>query len=301
MPVPDLALDDVAVFVRVVDTGGFTAAADALHVPKSTVSRRVARLERRLGTRLLNRTTRAVTPTEAGRSFYARASAALAELHDAASAAFDEREVPRGAVRLGAPPDVGAELLPALLAGFVAEHPGVRVEVTIVVDPPDLVGQGLDVTLQVGRPHHPALSAVQLQDMGFGLFAAPSYVEREGAPGSVAELAGRACVVFRPERGLGRWRLYRAEDPAGAVDVVVRGPLAADDITFVRRAAIAGAGVALLPRLVGEIAVREGQLCPVLPEYRTDGLPLYLVSPASPHVPLKVRALRDFLLAHFPR
>ncbi|TCO61041.1 LysR family transcriptional regulator [Actinocrispum wychmicini] len=301
MAVPDLQLDDVAVFVRVVDTGGFTAAADTLHLPKSTVSRRVARLERRLGTRLLNRTTRAVTPTEAGRSFYARASAALAELHDAASAAFDEREIPRGTVRLGAPPDVGAEVLPALLARFVEQHPQVRVEVTFFVDPPDLVEHGLDVGLQVGPPHQPALVAVQLQDMGFGLFAAPSYLEREGAPGSVAELADRACVVFRPDRGRGRWRLYRVDDHASAVDVVVRGPLAANDITFVRRAAIAGAGVALLPRLVGEIAVQEGQLCPVLPEYRTDGQPLYLVSPASPHVPLKVRALRDFLLGHFPR
>ncbi|MEU5695287.1 LysR family transcriptional regulator [Actinosynnema sp. NPDC020468] len=301
MAVPDVQLDDVAVFVRVVDAGGFTAAAEALRVPKSTVSRRVARLERRLGTRLLNRTTRAVTPTEAGRAFYARASAALAELHDAASAAFDEREVPRGTVRLVAPPDVGSEVLPGLLAAFVEEHPRVRVEVTLLVDPPDLVESGLDVGLRVGAPRHPALAAVQLQDMGFGLFASPSCVERDGVPESPAELADRPCVVFRPDRGRGRWRLYREGDPAGAVDVVVGGPLAADDITFVRRAAVAGAGVALLPRLVGEIAVREGLLRAVLPEYRTDGWPLFLVSPASPHVPLKVRVLRDFLVEHFPR
>ncbi|MEV6769286.1 LysR family transcriptional regulator [Nocardia sp. NPDC051030] len=301
MPVPDLQLDDVAVFVRVVDTGGFTAAADTLRLPKSTVSRRVARLERRLGTRLLNRTTRAVTPTEAGRTFYARSAAALAELHDAASAAFDEREIPRGTVCLGAPPDVGAEVLPALLAQFVAEHPQVRVDVTIFVDPPDPVEQGLDVSLQAGPPRHPALTSVQLQDMGFGLFAAPSYLETAGTPTSIADLANHACLVFRPDRDRARWRLYRADAPAVAADVLVRGPLTANDITFVRRAAIAGAGVALLPRLVGEIAVQEGLLSPLLPEYRTDGHPLYLVSPASPHVPLKVRALRDFLLEHFPR
>jgi DNA-binding transcriptional LysR family regulator len=137
--VPEVQLGDVAVFVQVVDSGGFTAAANVLHAPKSSVSRQVKRLEQRLGTQLLHRSTRAITLTDAGRDFYRRVSNALAEVGDAVTSVVDSREVPRGAVRFTAPPDLGAEVLPALLATFAPRHPLVRVEVELLADTPDLV------------------------------------------------------------------------------------------------------------------------------------------------------------------
>ena len=305
MPVRDLDLDDVVAFVHVVDAGGITAAARVLQAPKSSVSRRVARLEQRLGTRLLQRTTRSVTLTDAGHEFHTRVAPALAEVRDAADAAFDAREVPRGTVRFAALPDVGAEVLPALVAGFAAAHALVRVELDLDADPESLLDTGHDLALCAGRPVGRGLTAYLLQDMTLGLYAAPAYLARAGTPATPADLAGHECVLFRPEAGRGRWRLHRdGSDGPGSgrsVEVVVHGRVAADDTGVVRRAAVAGAGVALLPRLVGELSVAAGELRPVLPDHRSDAAPLHLVHPARRHVPLAVRALRDHLLRHFPR
>jgi DNA-binding transcriptional LysR family regulator len=291
-------LDDVAVFVQVVEAGGFTAAARVLQVPKSSVSRKVARLEARLGTRLLQRTTRSVVLTEAGRAFHHRVAAALGEVREAASAAFDTHEVPRGAVRVVAPPDVGGEVLPRLVAAFLRRYPEVSVDVELSPGRPDLVEHGYDLALRVGRESDPALASVKVQDIAFALYAGPGYLARAGTPESVEELAGHQCVLFRPQRGRCTWRL---DGPAGRVDVVVRGHLSANDLAFVRRAVLADSGIGLLPELVGRVAVERGALVEVLPGHRAGGQPLYLVHPASAHVPLRVRALRDHLLAHFPR
>ena len=292
-------LDDVAAFVEVVRAGGITAAARAMQAPKSSVSRRVARLERRLGTRLLERTTRSVTLTDAGHGFHARAAAALAELHDAADAAFDAREVPRGTVRLTAPPDVGAEVLPPLVAGFVAAHPLVRVEVELTADAPD--PRRYDLALRAERPVERGVTTYRLQDMTLHLYAAPEYLARAGEPAVAADLGGHDCVLFRADRGHERWRLHRSDGSSTPTEVVVGGRVTANDVGFLRRAAVAGAGITLLPRLVGDAAVAAGDLLPVLPGLRTDAAPLYLAHPARPHVPLAVRALRDHLLRLFPR
>ena len=304
-PVPNaldtLDLDDVAVFVRVVDSGGFTAAARTLRAPKSSVSRQVKRLEQRLGTQLLHRNTRAIALTDAGRDFHRRVAVALAEVGDAVTAVVDAREVPRGVVRFTAPPDLGAEVLPGLLASFTARHPLVRVEVDLLPQTPDLVEAGYDLALRVGRPPGHGLTTGRLQDMSFRLYAAPGYLAATGrALDTVEQLAEHDCVLFRAERGQTRWRLRRRPPGDGTVEVTVHGRLTGNDMSFVRRAAIAGAGIALLPRLVGESAVATGELVPVLPGYETASFPLYLAYPATPHVPLAVRALRDHLLAEFP-
>ncbi|MEU6155090.1 LysR family transcriptional regulator [Actinosynnema sp. NPDC047251] len=300
-----LDLGDIAVFVQVVNSGGFTAAARTLHAPKSSISRQVKRLERRLGTQLLHRTTRAITLTDAGRDFHRRVATALAEVDDAVIAVVDAHEVPRGVVRFTAPPDLGAEVLPALLAAFTAKHPLVHVEVDLLARTPDLVEAGYDLALRVGRPAEHGLTTGKLQDMSFRLYASPGYLAAAGGPpDTAADLADHSCVLFRADRGRARWLLHRrpAGDGAGAdvVEVDVRGRLAANDMSFVRRAAIAGAGIALLPRLVGESAVATGDLTPVLPAYETASIPLYLTYPSSAHVPLAVQALRDHLLAEFP-
>jgi len=303
MAVEDLDLDDIAAFVRIVDAGGITAAAAAMRVPKSSVSRRLARLERRLGTRLLHRTTRTVTPTEAGRQLHTRVSAALAEVRDAAGAAFDARETPCGTVRFSAPPDIGMEVLPGLVAAFVAEHPQVRVDLDLAVLPPAPGGAGADLSLRIGPPTERGLASVKLQDMGFRLYASPAYLERAGTPQDGDDLAHHDCVLHRADGGRARWVLHHRGGPdlGPPIDVVVRGPITANDTTFVRRAAAAGAGLALLPRLVGEAAVRDGRLRAVLPDHETASAPLFLAHPAAPHVPIAVRALRDHLLRRFPR
>ncbi|AEV85122.1 putative RuBisCO transcriptional regulator [Actinoplanes sp. SE50] len=296
-----LDLDDVAVFVQVVDCGGFTAAARVLRIPKSSVSRQVKRLEQRLGTQLLHRSTRAVSLTDAGRAFHRRVAAALAEVGDAVTAAVDAREVPRGVIRFTAPPDLGAEVLPALLTSFTAQHPLVRVDIDLLAHTPDLVEAGYDLALRVGRPSQHGLTTDKLQDMSFRLYASPGYLAGPtGIPATVEQLAEHSCILFRAHNGQARWQLHRHPHGDDGVDVTVSGRLTVNDMSFVRRAAVAGAGIALLPRLVGEYAVASGELIPVLPAYETAGFPLYLAYPSARHVPLAVRALRDHLLAAFP-
>jgi DNA-binding transcriptional LysR family regulator len=297
--VGDVDLGDVEVFVRVVEAGSFSGAARATRVPKSSVSRRVRRLEDALGTRLLQRTTRSLTLTEAGRDFHARVAGALDRIREAGvDAALAGRE-PRGAVRMTAPPDVGAELLPGLLAGFVAAYPTVRVDVHLDPDPPGLVEGGYDLALRAGRPAESTGAAVVLQEVPFRLYASPSLLLRHPEPRRTSDLAHLPCVLFRARGGRARWRL---SGPDGEEEVIaVSGPISADDMTFVRRAAIAGAGVALLPELVGERAVATGRLQPVLADRSSTGIPLHLVHPSATYVPLHVRALRDYLLDRFPQ
>ncbi|MBM7773930.1 DNA-binding transcriptional LysR family regulator [Actinokineospora baliensis] len=284
-------LGDVAVFVQVVATGSFSAAARVLWMPKSSVSRRVARLENRLGVRLLHRTTRSLALTEAGRAYHARVSVALAELDSAAGAASDSREAPRGVVRLVARPDVGAEVLPELVAAFLARYPEVRVEATLSASA-DLVEGGFDLALRAGAGGR---GSTRLQDTRFRLFASPVYLARKGIPQRTADLAAHQCVRFGDVE---QWVLH---GPRGEVTVDVVGQLAADDLSFVRRAAVAGAGIALLPEPAVAPSVRTGLLTPVLPDHHAEGQPLHLVVPSNRHLPSRVAVLRDFLVANFPR
>ncbi len=298
---PDAELSDVAVFAHVVEAGGFTAAARVLQAPKSSISRRVSRLEGSLGTRLLQRTTRSVSLTEAGQAYYERVAAALAALDEAAAVAAETVQSARGVVRLAAPPDVGGEVLPVLLARFCRRHPEVEVEVTLSATLADVVEGRFDLALRNGRyPADTALVVTRLQKSVFRLYAAPDYLAGRAAPRTRDELPEHQCVLFRPEQGRCRWRLYD-EDTGDSGDVVVRGPIRGNDMSFVRRAAAAGAGIALLPDLVGDRAVASGHLAPVLPRQHGDGESLYLVHPSTRFVPLRVRVLRDFVLEHFPR
>ncbi|MEM9490831.1 MAG: LysR family transcriptional regulator [Myxococcota bacterium] len=302
----DIDLDDVAVFVRVVEARGFSAAARALGAPKSSVSRRVSRLEGKLGIRLLHRTTRSLTLTEAGRTYYERVSLAIAAMNDAASAAIEAREIPRGTVRITAPPDVGAEVLPDIIARFVVRYPEVQIDVDLTAEPRSLVEGGYDLALRGGAQPDSALVLRKLQDTAFRLYASPDYLARTGVPGQPGDLAGHTCVLFRARHGKQRWRLRSSRNAPDAADepdeivVQVSGPIVANNLSFIRRAVIAGAGIALLPELVGESIVQSGLLAGVLPKYYVSGNPLYIVYPSVQHMPLRIRAFRDFLLEHFP-
>jgi DNA-binding transcriptional LysR family regulator len=297
-PTDPVDLNDIALFVRVVEAGGFSAAARHLRSPKSSVSRGVSRLERSLGARLLHRSTRAVTLTDVGRAYHERVRAALGDLLEASRAVAEASPTPRGTLRVAAPTDVGAEVLPPLVAAFVALYPEVRVEVELSTRDVDLVEGGFDVAIRAGAVRDLSVVARKLQDIDFRLYAAPSYLRRVGEPRRLEDLATRPCVLYRPAGGACVWRLH---DDHGEHEVTVRGSAAADDMTFVRRAAVAGAGVAFLPDLVGRQLVERGELAPVLAGYRAAGPPLYLILPTSRQLPSNVRAFCDFLLDAFPQ
>lgn len=291
----EVDLKDVRIFVRVAELGGFAAAARALHIAKSSVSRAIARLEERLGVRLLQRTPRALVLTDAGARYLARVAEAVATIEDASREAA-ARDTPRGVVRLTAPPDVGSEALPHLIARFTDQHPEVSVEVTLSPAPLDLIEGGFDLALRGGPQPDSALMMSKLLDTAFRLYASPRYLARAGTPAHPAALAQHACVLFHGRRGRSTWTLV---GPSGTHAVEVTGRITCDDLAFARRAAVAGAGIALLPEVPGQRAVAAGSLVAVLPDHRTPSDPLFIVSPSARHMPPHVSALRAFLIDAF--
>lgn len=281
----------VPAFVEVVRQGSFTAAARVLDLPKSTISRRVSRLEDELGSPLLVRTTRKLRLTEAGEAFFARVASAVEQVEEAARLVTEQQDAPRGLLRVTVPVDV--EHVGSLITRFAARYPELRVEVLATGRRVDLVGEGVDVAIRAGVLADSGLVARKLAGVEFRLFASELYLSRAGEPRSVDELAEHECVLFRPHHGVAHWTLLC---PEGEKRLEVRGQIGADDLLFIRQAVIAGAGIGLLPWHVFTDAhptVRR-----VLPEVATPYGGVHLVYPSVTHLPAKVRAFRDFMVEH---
>lgn len=286
-------LDRLAALVWVVDLGSFTKAAERLGVPKSTVSRRVSSLEDDLGIRLLHRSTRQVTPTEAGRALYARASRAIAELEDAVRAVEDLGDVPRGELRVTAPVDFGVAVLADLAKEFLDLYPEVSLTLEITNRVVDLVGEGFDAALRFGTLADSSLVARRLAPARLGFFASREYVAARGEPTRLGDLRDHDLLVFRGALGAGP---LEVTTPRGPATIDVSGRLACNDFSFLRRAVLASAGVALIPLLIVDERECEGRLVRVLPDHFVPTGDLHFVYPSARHLSANVRAFRDFLV-----
>jgi DNA-binding transcriptional LysR family regulator len=286
-------LNEIAVFARVVELGSFTRAAEQLGVPRSTVSRAVARLEERLGVRLLQRSTRALRLTDAGVAYHERVAAALGLIADAEGEVSHLQGAPRGTLRITAPYDIGVGFLAGIVARFTARYPEVRVDSVLTGRLVDLIAEGFDLAVRAGRLRDSSLMSRNLGAMESRLFAAPAYLEARGQPASPEALRDHDCVLFRPQSGKARWRLTGA---AGTVLVEVSGPIGADDFSFVRAAVCAGAGIGLLPWFLCADDVAAGRLVRVLPRHEQTGVALHVVYPPTEHLPPRVAVFRDFLI-----
>ncbi len=290
----DLAL--LPAFVEVVRQGGFTAAAAQLRIPKSTLSRRVARLERALGVALLARTTRTVRLTDAGADLYAEASLALERLEEATQSVVDRRLVPRGTLRVTAPTDLGDAFLAGVITRFVARYPEVRVDLSLTGRVVDLVGEGFDAALRAGPLRDSSLVARRIGVADLALFASTRYLAERGEPAGLDDLASHDCVLFRPQDGVSRWTL---EGPDGARAIEMRGSIGADEFGFVAEAVRAGAGIGLTSEPLVASDVERGSIRRVLPEWRVGGSAIHLVYPGARHLPAKLVVFRDFLIEAF--
>jgi len=292
------ALDDLALFSRVVELGSFAELARELGVPTSTVSRAVARLEAEMEVRLLHRTTRTLRTTAEGAALYARVQPALATLRTALRDAATSETEPRGPLRITAPTDLGATLVADMLCEFTAAYPGVSVEVSLTQRVVDLVREGFDLALRAGRLRDSSLVARRVGSLTAQLFASPRYLERRGTPRTLADLRGHDLILFRGRDGVANWKLKRGARES--VTVEAHGRISGDDFLFVRESVIAGAGIGLMPRLICARALGEGDLVQVLEPWEEQGGNLAIVYPSSRHVPAKVTAFRDFLVRQFP-
>jgi len=287
-------LNDVTVLARVVESKSFTEAARRLGLPKSAVSRRIARLEEALGVRLLQRTTRHLSLTEAGARYHDAAVAALARLDEATSEVTAAGAAPRGRVRITAPVDVGVLALADVIARFVAKYPEVQVEATLTNRTVDLVAEGIDLAVRASRRLDPSLIARKLGENAFIVVAAPAYLKKHGAPKTPAQLARHACVLFRPRDGRARWSLA---GPGGPHEIDVTGPVGADDLSFVRQAVRAGAGIGFIPAPACADDLARGKLVRLFPELSSVPNAVHVVYPSARYLPQSVALLRDFIVA----
>jgi DNA-binding transcriptional LysR family regulator len=302
-------LNDVAVFVRVAEGGGLTPAARALGVPKSTVSRSLARLEQGLGVRLVQRTTRALALTDAGRSYFERVKDAVAGVVAACEAATDMGKDPRGTVRVTAPADLGTTLLADVVARFVEKYPQVRVEVSLTNRVVDLVAEGFDLAVRAAALTDSSLVARRLGASDMGLFASLAYLRRRGKPSMVADLAAHEFIVFRPLVGASGQLVLSGRE--GERRVTVQGPIVADDMLFVRQLVVSGAGIGLIPIFEPTFErmsepgcaplAERGDTTRVLAGWAVRGHALHVVAPSARHEPRRVRLFRDVLLAEARR
>jgi DNA-binding transcriptional LysR family regulator len=284
-------LNRVTTFLQVVEAGTFTAAAKLLRLPTSSVSRSIAKLEEDIGIVLLERTTRRVSLTDAGRTYYERAREAVQGLTEATALANDAASEPSGLVHIAAPPEMAAKLA-ATIGAFVRRHPKIHVDVVTTARGAELVGAEVDIAIVHGRLEDSDLIVKKLGATLHRLYASSTYIERRGRPRSVADLARHDAVLYRGIRGHSTWELA---GPRGTESVEVRGPLSGDSFQFVLDAVLAGHGIGLLPEqcLFG----RTEQAVPfeqVLPKFAAAGAVQSLVHP-SRHLPHRVKLLRDFL------
>ena len=294
-------LNHVAVFVRVVELESFTAAANQLGLPKSSVSRTISRLEEDLGVRLLQRTTRKLHLTDAGHAYFERARVALTGLEEAAAAATDTSIVPRGVVRVTAPNDLGVLNLAEIVLRFTHKYPLVHVELSLTSRFIDLVAEGFDLAVRAGKLTDSTLIARKIGSDSLGIFASASYLKANGRPKSFAELAAHPCVLFRGKNGKAEWRLV---GPDGEEGVTVHGPISVDEMGFAQEAVAFGMGIGLLP-VAGVRLGAERRAAPalsrILPEYSQSGAGLHVVTPSVRFQSAAVMAFRDFLIEALAR
>ena len=278
--------DGVELFLQIVESGNLTEAAERLNLTRSAVGKGLARLEARLGTCLLQRSTRRQRLTEDGQAYYEHCLRALAELEAAESVLESGRQQPRGRLRVSVPLAFGHHYAAPALWALLDRYPELEIDLCFSDRMIDLVQEGFDMAVRIGPlPDTDRLSARRLGQQVMGLAASPAYLQRKGAIGSIEDLAAHRGIAYRSNTAQ-RSRLA--------------SPLILDDLQAVADAAIAGVGLAWLPSwLIAHYALR-GQLQAVLPSYREQPAPIHVIWPTAAHMPAKTRCAIDALVAATP-
>ncbi|MDF1634009.1 LysR family transcriptional regulator [Mycoplana sp. MJR14] len=283
-------LGDLDIFSRVVTTGSMSAAGRALGLSPAVVSKRIKRLEERLGTRLLQRTTRQVSLTEAGQGFHERILGILAGIEEAEAFVAGRAGAIRGTLRISAPTSFGRMHIAPHLKGFMEANPELVVNLVLTDDFSDIVGEGFDLAIRIGELQDSSLVARRLAPVRRVLAAAPSYLERHGFPRTIGDLAGHVCI---PPHSQDAWRL---EGPEGAVVFRPQGTLVTNSSEVVREAVIAGMGIALRSTWDIGTELRDGRLVQVLPQYESSrNVVLSAIYASRQFLPAKVRLFIDYL------
>ena len=287
---------EMQTFNAVVDAGSFVKAAEALAMSKAAVSRYVVDMETRLGVRLQHRTTRRLSLTEEGQVFYGRSKELLAELAEAEDEISSRSHAASGLLRINAPFTFGVLHLAPLWGAFMAQNPKVKLDVTLADRLVDLVEEGYDMAIRIASLENSTLVSKRLASTRMLLCASPQYLALHGTPKEPAELAAHAVISYSYWSTRDEWHFT---GPQGPVSVKTNPCIHTNSGDTCRAAALAHQGVILQPDFLVGPDLAVGTLVEVLPQYRSLELGIYAVYPTRKHVSAKVRALIDFLSAHF--
>jgi len=287
----------VQLFARIVETGSFSKASADLGITQPTATKHVAALETRLGARLLNRNTRGVSPTEIGALYYEKCKAIQRELDEADSLASLLQSKVGGQLRISTSVAFGRRIVTPLALRFMREHPDISIDLGFDDRYVNLVEQGVDVALRMGRLADSSLGARYLGTNPWLTAASPDYLSRRGTPATPADLSGHDCLVYSSVQGDDRWQFAgTASAPADIpVDFPVKGPLRSNNLSAVLSACRAGLGLAVLPWYVARESIADGTIVQVLEPFALPAQELHAVFPSPKLVPGKVQSFIGFL------
>ncbi len=290
--------DSIELFVAAAESGSFAQAAERLRVTRSAVAKSIGRLERKLGVRLFQRTTRSQSLTDDGRSYYERCVRALSELDQAEAVFAARRSEPSGRLRVSVPVLFGRKCIAPVLTRLARQYPALSVEVSFSDCVVDLVEEGYDLAVRVGTLQDSStLAARRLGRQRMAICAAPSYLAAHGTPTTLAEMAERDCIVYSQGGRCAPWRVREGEE---VLELRAVSRLAFDDLQAIADAAIAGAGFAWLPCWLLAPHISSGELTLVMDSDRVLGRDIHAVWPKTRHLPIKTRAAIDMLAVHVP-
>jgi DNA-binding transcriptional LysR family regulator len=290
-------LQAVTAFTRVVESGSFARAAERLDVSVSSVSRLVSDLEAHLDARLLNRTTRRLSLTESGRAFYERCIQLLADLEEAEESASAGTARPRGTLRITCGTTFGIRHLAPAIAEFVVRHPQMRFDVELSDRAVDLVDEGFDAALRIGKIGSQQLVGRKIGETHLVCCASPAYLERHGVPQKPEDLVTHACLSYEysPQKNVWPFRDASGTDRSVRID----GPVHANNGRFLVAMAVAGVAITVEPDFIVGPEVRAGRLVPLLRGFEAAPANMYVAYPSRRHLSAKVRAFADFLAARY--
>ncbi|MBT8082786.1 MAG: LysR family transcriptional regulator [Gammaproteobacteria bacterium] len=289
-------IDGMRTFVTVITEGSFSAAAERLNMSPQLASKYVAQLEARLGARLINRSTRRMSITEAGQAYFERCQYVLAEIDEMESAVGDATTAARGTLRINAPMTFGTMHLSQAIAEYQRGQPDVSVDLTLDDRVVDIVSEGYDMAIRIGRMPESALVARKLAPVRLVVCGSPDYFANREIPRTPDDLAGHECLLYTIASDASRWRFGRGTETH---DVRVSGGFSANNGDALRLAALAGRGLVLQPTFIVGEDIRAGRLRQVLEDYEVEPMGVYAVYAHRQYLSGKVRTFVDFLAGYF--
>lgn len=282
-------LNEIAIFVKVVDAGSFTGAAKALGLPKSTVSRKITQLEERLGVRLLQRTTRTLSLTDTGSAYYNQCSRIIGDVEEANIAVTEMQSKPKGLLRVTAPVLFGSWVLSDLISDFLQKNPDIQVDMVLTDQSLDLIQEGIDVAFRVGVLADSSLIARPLGEVKIATCASPEYIEQHGAPEHPQDLKQHNTLGWSHADN---WEFDSPEH----VSVDIKPRVHVNDAHSLHKLALNGVGIGRIPTFLCANDIKEGRLKPILCNWDFKAVPIHALYPSNRHLSVKVRSFVDYVV-----